>query len=152
MFRKLSQFFDELTTPSISAKGEDIDQSLAIAALLVETANTTDGIAESEIHVIERLLQKLFDVKPSEIQALIEKAKLSTEQAVCLYRYTSVVKQAPIELRNQVILALWKVSYADGVLDPHEEATIRKVADLLYVSHSDFVRNKILAQEFMGLA
>ncbi|MBW8191523.1 TerB family tellurite resistance protein [Neiella marina] len=151
MLAKISQFFDQLTK-SESESGQSIDQELAIAALLIEMANSDGSSSEREINVIAQLLVKLFGVAKADVDALVERAKQSNDDSVCLYRYTSIVKQAPVELRNQVVLALWKVSYADGVLDPYEEATIRKVADLLYVSHSDYVRNKLQAQAIMGIA
>jgi uncharacterized tellurite resistance protein B-like protein len=31
---------------------------------------------------------------------------------------------------------MWIIAKADGVIDPMEEFVIRKVADLLYVSHT----------------
>lgn len=37
--------------------------------------------------------------------------------------------------------------FADGNIDRYEEAMFRKLADLLYVSHNDFIRAKISAQE-----
>jgi len=38
---------------------------------------------------------------------------------------------------------MWQVAYADGHLDEMEEALIRKVATLIYVNHSDFIRTKL---------
>jgi uncharacterized tellurite resistance protein B-like protein len=35
--------------------------------------------------------------------------------------------------RAHVIEMLWKVSYADGVLDPHEDMLVRRVAGLIHV-------------------
>ena len=35
---------------------------------------------------------------------------------------------------------LWRVALADRRLDKHEDYLVRKVADLLYVSHSDLIR------------
>jgi uncharacterized tellurite resistance protein B-like protein len=32
---------------------------------------------------------------------------------------------------------LWRVAYADGVLDPHEDQLIRQIAGLIYVSDHD---------------
>ena len=32
---------------------------------------------------------------------------------------------------------LWKVAYADGVLDPHEDALLRQIAGLIHVSDRD---------------
>jgi uncharacterized tellurite resistance protein B-like protein len=35
---------------------------------------------------------------------------------------------------------LWQVALADERLDKHEDYTVRKIADLLYVTHSDLIR------------
>jgi uncharacterized tellurite resistance protein B-like protein len=42
---------------------------------------------------------------------------------------------------------LWQVAYADDDLDPHEEGFVRKIAELLYVPHKDFIRAKHRAQQ-----
>ncbi len=42
---------------------------------------------------------------------------------------------------------MWEVAYADGEIDPLEDAVIRKTAELLYVDHSDlFERNCNLSE------
>ena len=38
---------------------------------------------------------------------------------------------------------MWRVAYADGRLDKYEEALIRQVAELTYVSHTDYIRTKL---------
>jgi len=40
---------------------------------------------------------------------------------------------------------LWRLAYADGNLDKHEEMVIRRVASLLYVTHEDFIAAKLAA-------
>ena len=42
---------------------------------------------------------------------------------------------------------MWKIAYADGNIDKFEEHIIRKVSNLIYVSHSDFIKAKISAKE-----
>jgi uncharacterized tellurite resistance protein B-like protein len=37
---------------------------------------------------------------------------------------------------------LWRVAYADGRVDPHEDALVRKVADLLYLPQAAYVKAK----------
>ena len=49
--------------------------------------------------------------------------------------------------RINIIENLWRVAYADSVLDKYEEYYIRKVADLLYVAHSDYIKTKLKAAE-----
>ena len=46
---------------------------------------------------------------------------------------------------------MWKVAAVDGRVDPHEEHLLRKVADLLYVSHADYIRAKLGAVEGKGV-
>ena len=43
---------------------------------------------------------------------------------------------------------LWEVAYADGVLDPEEDAMIRKIAGLIYVEDRDrmLARQRVLAR------
>jgi len=42
---------------------------------------------------------------------------------------------------------MWRVAFADGYLDKHEESIIRRVADLLHILHSDYIRCKLIAKE-----
>ncbi len=36
---------------------------------------------------------------------------------------------------------------ADAVVDKYEEYYIRKIADLLYIAHSDYIQSKLKAAE-----
>ncbi len=42
--------------------------------------------------------------------------------------------------------AMWEMAYADGDLNKYEDHIIRKVADLIYVPHSEFIRTKSLVK------
>ena len=42
---------------------------------------------------------------------------------------------------------LWQVAYADGRIDKYEEHLLRRIADLLHISHRDFIRTKLAVQE-----
>jgi len=42
----------------------------------------------------------------------------------------------------QFIELLWRVAIADGTIDMYEDQLVRKLADLLYVSHADFILAK----------
>ncbi len=146
MFKALHQLFDQLKTTQ-GAATETIDEDLAIAALLIEIATADGHFDAQERQALSQLLERQFHCSPETTESLIKKAQASHDTTVSLFSYTRIVKQAPQEKRVHLIEALWHIAYADGVLDPYEEASIRKVADLLYVSHSDFVRTKLIAQD-----
>ena len=42
----------------------------------------------------------------------------------------------------KVVELLWSVAYADLQLDSMEEHMVRKISDLIYVSHKDFIKTK----------
>ena len=41
--------------------------------------------------------------------------------------------------KAQFIEYLWRVAMADGKIDMYEDQLVRKLADLLYVAHNDFI-------------
>ena len=43
--------------------------------------------------------------------------------------------------------SLWQVAFADGRLDAHENHFMRKIGDLLYIPHADYVAAKQRARE-----
>ena len=73
-----------------------------------------------------------------------EEARLATDY----FQFTSLInKSFSAEQKVQVIEYLWQVAYADGHLDAHEQHFMRKIADLLYVSHADYVGAKQRARQ-----
>ncbi|MEJ2766051.1 TerB family tellurite resistance protein [Photobacterium sp. MCCC 1A19761] len=119
---------------------------LAMAALLCEVSAADHIIDPKEQQAKVHLLSKLLDIHEEEATFLIDKASAQTLQSVSLYDFTNKLRSLTAEQRYQLIQAMWQVAYADGVIDPLEEAVIRQVSELIYVSHSDFIRAKISAQ------
>ena len=42
--------------------------------------------------------------------------------------------------KYDLVYNLWRVAYADGSLDKHEEALIRHIAELIHLPHAGFVQ------------
>ena len=73
-----------------------------------------------------------------------EEARLATDY----FQFTSLInKNFSAGQKVQVVEYLWQVAYADGQLDAHEQHFMRKIADLLYVSHADYVAAKQRARD-----
>ena len=45
-----------------------------------------------------------------------------------------------------LIEQIWRIILADDDVDKYEEHLVRRIAELLYVSHRDFIRAKLIAQ------
>ena len=90
-----------------------------------------------------RLLRSTFDLDDQGLTALEGLAAERSSDAVSLHEFTRVIVDAcEPEERCQLIGLMWQVAFSDDHLDKYEEHLIRKVADLLYVSHSDLMRMK----------
>jgi uncharacterized tellurite resistance protein B-like protein len=109
--------------------------AFALAVLLIEVARSDDRVEAREQNLIERALVRRFGLHRSEVASLMEAAKESAIKATDLHHFTQVVvKNFNEEERIGVIEMLWDVAYSDSVLTGDEDALIRRVAGLIYVS------------------
>jgi uncharacterized tellurite resistance protein B-like protein len=121
------------------AKAKPDDLQVAVGALLVEAAMRDDVFDAAESTAITRILAERFDLAEEATRALFEASEHAKHGAMELFGFVrKLIKEMDEGQRVEVVEMLWEVAYADGVLDAHEDAMIRKVAGLLYVS--DFAR------------
>ena len=119
---------------------------LACAALLIELIYADYNKDPAEISAAKAALKRTFALQEAELQELVDLAEKEKQDSISVYPFTSVInEQFGARERVDIIAMLWQVAYADGHLDKFEEHYIRKIADLLYVPHSDFIQAKLRA-------
>lgn len=124
---------------------------LAAAALLIETARADFTQDAAEEAVMEPMLCRALDLDAQEVRGLVTAAQARVDEATSLYEFTRVINDYCSALQKvRLVEAMWAVAYADGNLDKYEEHLIRKVAELTYVSHADYIRAKLAAQPRAG--
>ena len=102
----------------------------------------------SEVETLKDVLLKEFDVDQTKIDDLISNAKKNQNSSTSLYEFTRKINDDyKFEDKKNLILSMWKIAFADGNIDKYEEYVIRKVSDLIYISHPDFIESKQLARE-----
>ena len=129
------------------------DLRLAVAVLLIEAAYRDDFFQPEERDVIFRLLQHKFALTSEETSALISAAEQAYRQSVQLHPWTNAVaEQMTAEARIGLVEMMWEVAYADGVLDPEEDALIRRMVNLIHISDRDrmLARQRVLARRQGG--
>lgn len=127
--------------------------SEAVAVLLLEAAHRDDQFSAEERVVIARILSSRFSLSEAECAQLIAHTEKTNAQMVQLHPYTrAIAEEMDPAGRIELIEMLWEVAYADGVLDPEEDALIRRIGSLIYVSDRDRVlaRHRVLAR--LGLS
>ena len=142
-FKKIFQ-----TKKSENPTLDDKTSTKACIALLLETSMADEILDESELVTLKNTLQKDFLIEENEIDELINLAKENVEDSNSLYEFTRDINDNfDATERVKLIESMWKIAYADGNIDKYEEHIIRKVSNLIYVAHSDFIKAKLSAKE-----
>ena len=147
MFKQLRSIFRQMMHEGSDGGAVDTPSlNLAMACLLCEVsyADHNDDPLENTAKIHQ--LMHLLGITEENAITLLNKAQAQTQQSVSLYEFTSKLRSLQPEARYSLIEAMWEVAYADGILDPMEEAVIRQVAELIYVDHSEFIRAKLTSQ------
>ncbi|MEL7448460.1 MAG: TerB family tellurite resistance protein [Pseudomonadota bacterium] len=145
-FKKLIDALQPDPGTEVSAADHERSLRVATTALLVELSRADFGDTQVEDKVILGLLERGFAMDRAAAQRMLEDADREAKRAVSLHEFTRILHEhlTPGD-KLEVVEMLWRVAYADDKLDPNEEYLVRKLADLLYVSHADLIRirNKV---------
>jgi len=141
---KLTKFFDSaFGTAGGNTVGVDRERALRVATalLLVEVSRADHAEDLLEDAAIFAALKEFFALGTGEAEWLLEEARREADHAVELQQFTRRLhEQLSVAEKHRVVAMLWEVALADRQLDKHEDYAVRKIADLLYVSHSDLIR------------
>ncbi len=120
-----------------------VSRPLALAVLMVEAARADHGHQPEELRTIRSTLCHALKLSEAEAEALLQQAIARSEASISLHEFISTLNaELDAAGKEELLRWLWQVAHADGHVDVQEEALIRRVADLLYVSHSVFVRSR----------
>jgi uncharacterized tellurite resistance protein B-like protein len=148
VLNKLSRFIERHLQPGgASLSLSPHQKQLAVAALLVEVAMADHQFSEQELASLGHSLIRKYSLSTDEISELISLAKSESNHATSLHQFTQIVNQhCDNKEKFNLVKAMWEMAYADGSVDKYEDYLIRKVADLIYLPHSEFIRAKSLVK------
>ena len=152
MLKKIKEYIAEFSQKSSDEDNlKETKNSLinnACAALLIETALADKVFNEAELNSMKETLIKVYKIELKDVEEIINESKKTVSESTSLYQYTRLINDlCDYEDKIQLINNLWIIAFADKHLDKYEEYLIRKISDLLYVSHSDFIQEKIKVKE-----
>ncbi len=117
---------------------------LAGAALLFEVLKADHSMDEREFESIAGVLRDGGGRNAEDVEELLELARRESGAATSLYQFTSLINEHyDYPEKCALIENMWRIAWADSHLNKYEDHLIRKVCDLIYVSHSDFIRTKL---------
>ena len=145
MIASLKDFFTQMIEPGVRASAVMSEHALqvATAALLLEMMRMDTSVTPEETATVVSALQTQFGLSQKEVGTLMALAGEEARQATDYYQFTSLINKGfSAEQKIRVVEYMWRVAFADGHLDAHEQHLMSKISDLLYVPHSAYIAAK----------
>ena len=145
----ISSLLDRFKSPnkkgdkSISTETFENKAILAICILMIEVSKSDDKFDDVERDKILTILQSKYNLDENQLKTLMIIANQKNEDMISLYEWTSIINSTyQYDERVKILQSLWQVAHADNIIDKYEDYTRRKIADLIYVKHTDFIKAK----------
>ena len=145
MLNRIKNFFDLHLVPGTSTDNHDQEHvlRLAIGALLIEMTHMDGEVWSEQREAVEAIVREHFELEQDEVAELLVLAESERAEATDYYQFTSLINDAYTRAQKaRLIELLWRIAYANETLHRYEEHLVRKIADLLHVSHSAFITAK----------
>ena len=144
----ISEFGNQSSDPENPEEKEKNIINNACAALLIETALADKVFKAEEIDSMKNTLREVYEIDEKDLNELITESEKKVSESTSLYEYTRLINDlCDYQDKLKLINNLWAIAFADKHLDKYEEYLIRKISDLLHVSHSDFIQQKLNVKE-----
>ena len=140
MFKLLKKIFkkDSQEKEAVS------DINLASAIILIEVSYSDFEIKTVEIEKIIKFFEKDLNLSKEKSIWLNNEAQKLHKDTNCLRKYIKLINENYTkEEKMKLINIAWKIARADNEVDKYEEHRIRKISELLYLNHADFIKEKI---------
>jgi uncharacterized tellurite resistance protein B-like protein len=142
MLARLREIFSSKSDDTPELDEEQLP--IAVCVLLLEVARADEEFsADERAHVVETLRAR-YALSDEDAHELIEIATASREESYDLWHFTHRINETcSIPEKVAVIEEVWRVIYADGILDAHEDYLVHKLAKLLNLTHPQLIDAKL---------
>ena len=122
-------------------------RQIAVAALLLELAQSDRHLTPEKLAVVERIVRERFGLDETVAARMIAAARTELDASLEDWVFTKAVRDGfDIPQRIDIVELLWEVVYADGHLARLEESSMRRLARQLKIGKAD--REAARAQAF----
>jgi uncharacterized tellurite resistance protein B-like protein len=146
---KLHDFVESIApSPETRMRQEMAALQQACCQLLMEVARIDETNAQQKRDVIAQLMREQFDLSRAELDAMIDTTSRPENRLTAYYDQVKLINERFDSARKtRFIEQLWRIAAVDGDIDMYEDSLVRTLAELLYVSHSDFILAKNRVRE-----
>lgn len=147
-----SMFSDDAANKVVAAKFASDDLRLAEAVLMFHVMQADGVIVDKEGERMNKILTREYDLSQEQLDSLLVAAQDAENEAVDLYRFTSLLKnELDQEQLIQIVENLWEMVFADGELHELEDNVVWRIAELLNVQSRERMELKRRVRDRRGV-
>jgi len=151
LVREITEFLEE-SWPQESAESAaaitDRRLRLASAVLMVSVVRADRSSRQDEHRALERALGKALDLEADEAALVVRAAEEAIAKGASFARTLQHLDAGcSVPQKRQLVVALWRIAFADAELAGQEEYLVRKIAGHLHLTTADLVETKVSARE-----
>ena len=121
----------------------------ACCMLLMDVARLEASNHHEKRELVARVMREEFAVPDIELAAMIDTFGRPDNRLTSYFEPARVVNRClPPARKARFVEQLWRVAMVDGDIDMYEDHLVRKLSDLLYVPHREFIlaKNRVQAR------
>ncbi len=141
MFERLKGVFAREQNSDVETESTTVP--LAAAMLLLEVAWADHELEDRELEQVKVALESMYDIDQDQGSEIVDRARADHEKSTGVFPFTRLLNERLDRSERKALLVhLWRVANFEGDKEHYEEHVIRKITDLLYLNHSDFIAAK----------
>lgn len=145
MFSVVKRFFSSASGDrQAAAPGVGHDVRVAVCALLVEMARIDETFTPAELEAVLSILKDRYGLSAEHAEALIAEAERELAESVDLWQFARLINAHYSNAEKmEIIETLWRIVYVDGRMDKYENYLMKKLSNLLRLSHRQLIDAKL---------
>lgn len=121
----------------------ELELELTALVLAYEVARSDGDISDSELSVLLQEIKKIAPSVNKDEGTILKILEQFSSESISFHEFIEDInKNFPKNRKLMLISFLWKMAYADSLLDVDEERLIRRIADLIHIKNLDVLRIK----------
>jgi uncharacterized tellurite resistance protein B-like protein len=135
---------------SSSATAEETEQSheervrVATCVLMLEAATADSEYSEEESASVMQTLRSRYKLSKDDAEELMDVARQRRDDSFDLWQFTNQINiNCTIGDKLEIVEEIWRVVYADGKLDGHEDYLMHQFRKLLNLTHKQLIDAKM---------
>lgn len=120
------------------------DIRVATCALFLEMSEIDGKFSSTEREHVISVLKNEYGLSDDVAAKLLQAARERLDESIDLWRFTNLINENySREEKRRIIETVWRIAYADGKLERHEDYLAHKLAKLLRLTQGELIEAKL---------